>query len=360
MIYADYNATAPLRPAAREALVAALDAYGNPSSIHAAGRAARLQVEEARMHIATAAQCDSSEVIFTSGGTEANALALGCVDAPKMFISAGEHDSIRQNAAEAQISPLTADGVIDLDAAEEALKHAPPRSLVSVHWVNNETGVIQPIPALFDLTQRYGALLHVDAVQAFGRIPLDVPVDLLSLSAHKIGGAMGAGALIVRRGLKIAPLIKGGGQERGRRSGTENVPALAAFGAAAIAAAKDLPAFQKLAIYRDAFEAIIQTIPQVRIMGAAAPRVANTSCFICPPMKANLTLMQLDLADICASSGSACASGKVTASHVLKAMGVDDAGLQSALRFSFGWQSDEKGIKKAAETWTSLAKSAIK
>lgn len=360
MIYLDCNATAELRPEARVAMLAALEETGNPSSVHAAGRTARYRVEEAREIIAKATGFAREEVVFTSGGSEANQLALKGVAAASVFVSAIEHDSVLKNAPAATTLPVTPDGVIDLEKAAQLVAGAGKPALVSCMWVNNETGVIQPVRELLEICNKNGAFLHVDAVQALGRVALDVQPHLLTLSAHKVGGPQGVGALLVREAVPLIAQIKGGGQERGRRAGTENVAGIAGFAAAVTAALRDLAGFQARAAWRDAFEAELLKVPGARIIGQAAPRVANTTLVVCPGRKAELMLIKLDLAGIAASSGSACSSGKVTQSHVLKAMGVSAAEMDSAIRFSFGWKTDQNVLKKAADSWTLLASSDIR
>lgn len=360
MIYLDYNATAPLRPEARAAMLAALEEVGNPSSVHACGRAARFRVEEAREQIARACNAVREDVIFTSGGSEANHLALKGGGATSLLVSAIEHDSVLKNAPGAMRLPVLPNGVLDLVKAAELVAAAPRPALVSVMWVNNETGVIQPIAELLELCNKNGAFLHVDAVQALGRIPLGVKPHLLSLSAHKIGGPQGVGALVVREGVLLTAQIKGGGQERGHRAGTENVAGIAGFGAAAEAALRDMPALTTCSAWRDAFEAALLTVPGTRIMGAEAPRVVNTTLVVCAGVKAETMLIKLDLAGIAASSGSACSSGKVARSHVLAAMEASAAEQDSAIRFSFGYNTQQNVLKKAAESWTQLAKSDIR
>ncbi len=360
MIYLDYNATAPLRPEARAAMLAALDEVGNPSSIHAAGRAARFKVEEAREIIARACNATREDVIFTSGGSEANHLALKGVGATSMLVSAIEHDSVLKNAPSAVRLPVLPDGVVDLVKAAELIAAAPRPTLVSVMWVNNETGVIQPIAELLELCNKNGAFLHVDAVQALGRIPLEAKPHLLTLSAHKIGGPQGVGALIVREGVLLTSQVKGGGQERGHRAGTENVAGIAAFGAATEAALRDMPALTTCSAWQAEFEAELLSVSGARIMGQGAPRVVNTTLVVCAGVKAETMLIRLDLAGIAASSGSACSSGKVTRSHVLGAMDASAAEQDSAIRFSFGYNTQPNMLKKAAESWTQLAKSDIR
>lgn len=360
MIYLDYNATAPLRPEARAAMLAALDEVGNPSSIHAYGRAARFRVEEARETVAAACGFGRDNVIFTSGGTEANHLALHGVQAASRLVSAIEHDSVLKNAPEAVRLPVTPEGMLDLVQTEALIGAAPKPALVSVMWVNNETGVIQPVAALLQICQRHGAFLHVDAVQALGRIPLDVRPDLLTLSAHKLGGPQGVGALLVSNSVPLAPQTKGGGQERGHRAGTENVAGIAGFGAAVAASLHDLPLFEERRVWQAEFEQELLQVKGARIIGADAPRVANTTLVVCPGRTAQMLLIKLDLAGIAASSGSACSSGKLTQSHVLAAMGVQGPEAASAIRFSFGYDTQRNMLKKSAECWTLAMNTDIK
>lgn len=361
MIYLDHNATSPLRASARRSLDAALDVHGNASSVHAAGRIARGRIETAREQVARLAGASPASVIFTSGGSEANALALrGAVAGAaqeedriaRLFISAIEHESVRATAAAlAETVPglklttvgVTQDGTIDLDALRMNLMQGKGRVLVSIMAANNETGVVQPIAKIAKLVRTEGgegALLHVDAVQAAGRIALAFEpsgADYMTLSAHKSGGPQGAGALIVRAGVPLASQIAGGGQEMGRRSGTENVAAIAGFGAAAeeIAASDEMRRIETL---RDRFEdALTKLASDAVIFGLRAERLPNTSNFAIPGVAAETALIALDLDGIAVSSGSACSSGKVKPSHVLLAMGVDEAFARCGLRVSFGW-----------------------
>ncbi len=334
MHYLDHNATSPLRPEARAAMERALDIGGNPSSVHARGRAARAIVEQAREQVAALANADPADVIFASGGTEANALALcgavaGAAEAgarlTRLFVSAIEHDSVLANALalaeraaglRVEIIPVTPDGVIDVAALRVQLREGKGRALIAAMAANNETGVIQPIAEIAALAKEHGALLLVDTIQAAGKIALDYPqADYLTLSAHKIGGPQGAGALIAKATAPLAAQILGGGQERSRRAGTENLSGVAGFGAAA-KAARDFDA-NTLAALRDHFES---RLPKDAIVfGANAPRLCNTSNFVLPGVTAETAIMALDLDGVMASSGAACSSGKVKASHVLKA-----------------------------------------
>lgn len=369
-IYLDWNATAPLHPAARAALAEALEAGGNPSSVHAEGRAARDRVETARAQVAALAGAKPAEVIFTAGGTEANALALRGLapSRPVLILGATEHDSVRANAADlagaVRVETLPVDGAgrPDLEALDRLLAGAGQgRALVSVMAANNETGVLAPVAEIARIAHAHGALLHTDAVQAAGRIPLDraaLGADLLSLSAHKLGGAPGAGALIVRDGIVLARQIAGGGQELGRRAGTENVPAIAAFGAAAAHAAAHIGDWTAIAARRDALERrLLDAVPQAVVHGAAAPRLPNTTMIGLAGLAGETQVMAMDLAGFAISSGAACSSGKVKASHVLAAMGVAAAG--DAIRVSLGPTTSADEIDAFAAAWTAFAARAL-
>ncbi len=359
-IYLDHNATAPLRPEALAAFGAALAQVGNPSSVHAFGRAARNSVERAREQVAALAGCQAAQVVFTGGGTEANNLALSGPRPSHLLVSAGEHDSVLQVDSRREILPLLASGLLDLAALEarlQALRGDGP-VLVSVMFANNETGVIQPIAEIARLVTAAGGLLHCDAIQAAGKLGLDfggLGLDLMTLSAHKLGGPQGVGALVLREPLALAPLIKGGGQERRHRAGTENVAGIAAFGAAAAAAQRDLPKMAELARWRDGFEArLLAKARLARVVGQGSPRLPNTSCVTMAGVKAETQVIALDLAGIAVSSGSACSSGKVTLSHVLTAMGLSAEAASSALRISLGWNSREEELERCLDAWLTL------
>ena len=370
MAYLDYNATSPLRAEAIEA--ASRVPGGNASSVHGAGRAARAVIEGAREKVAALARARALDVIFTSGGSEANALALwgavqGAADAgariTRLFVSAVEHDSVLANAAaiaervpglRLQIVPGTPAGTIDLEALCVVLREGKGRALIALMAANNETGVVQPVAEAAALAREAGALLLVDAVQAAGKIAIPA-ADYVSLSAHKIGAPQGVGALILRDGAPFAPLILGGGQEHGRRAGTENLSGIAGFGAAAELAARDLARAGELAALRDGFEAGLKSAaPDAVIFGAGAPRLANTSNFALPSVLAETALMALDLDGVMLSSGAACSSGKVRPSHVLAAMGVPDGIARCTLRASFGWDSSAGDVEAALGSISSL------
>jgi len=357
--YLDYNATAPVRPAVIEAVRSALGSVGNPSSVHQAGRRARGRVEKARTEVADLVGASSKLVIFTSGGTEANNLALCGVKASRLVISAVEHDSVRGLAdvwqGPVDILPVDRRGQPNLDELERLLSKSEGTALVSVMLVNNETGVIMPVGDIAAISHRHGALVHTDAVQAAGKIPIDfraLGADLMTLSAHKFGGPQGVGALVIRDKLALEPLIRGGGQELRRRSGTENVAGIAGFGVAARLAREGLDDMNRLESLRLTLEAgILERVPYAVIFGEDSPRTATTVCVAVPGIKSETQVMALDLEGICVSAGSACSSGKVTPSHVLKAMGADQESARSAIRVSLGWASTKEDIDRFLDVW---------
>jgi cysteine desulfurase len=356
--YLDYNATAPAKPAAIAAVAAALAETGNASSVHRFGRLARRTIETAREQVAALVNAVPASVVFTGSGTEANNLALhqARADGRFIFVSAIEHDFVLRAAPEAIRIPVTRDGVVDLDALDRLLA-GTSSALVAVMLANNETGVIQPLAEIVRIARAHGASVHCDAVQAAGKLAIDVQalgVDTLALSAHKLGGPQGVGALIVSDRATMRPLLVGGGQERGRRAGTENVAGLAGFGAAAASAASDLPQMQALARLRDATEARLRSIaPNAVVFGGSAERLPNTICVAMPGVAAETQVMALDLAGVAVSAGSACSSGKVKASHVLGAMGMAPLA-SSAIRVSAGWRSTAEDFDHFVEAWTSL------
>lgn len=373
--YLDWNATAPLRPQARAAMLAAADVVGNPSSIHSEGRAARRLIEDARAQVAALVGAEPRDVVFTSGGTEANMLALtpaietAYEKAPRdrLLISAIEHVSVRSGGRFApncvEEIPVTDSGQADLSRFEDRmgkLAKEGRRPLVSIMLANNETGIIQPVAVAAAIAHAAGALLHVDAVQGPGRIDCNISLlgaDLLTLSAHKLGGPKGVGALIKRTDLHLDPQIKGGGQERGLRAGTENVAGIAGFGAAAEAArARLTKEALRMAALRDLLEAgIKQVCSDAVIFGAETDRLPNTTLFAAPGMKAETAVIAFDLEGIAASSGAACSSGKVAPSHVLAAMGVAPELARGAVRVSLGYSTTEHEVTAFLVAWAKLA-----
>jgi cysteine desulfurase len=376
--YFDWNATAPLREAAREAFANALALTGNPSSVHAEGRTARAAVEQAREHVAALVGARPGNVFFTSSGTEANMLALTpAIETPtekqprsRLLLSAVEHVSVRAGGRFAREAieelPVDAQGRLDLAALTAAVAKAP-RPLVSLMLANNETGVIEPVAEAAAIVHAADGLLHVDAVQAAGRIACDIGTlgaDLMTLSAHKIGGLKGVGALVRRSDdIYLAdPLIRGGGQERGLRAGTENVAGIAAFGAAAALASRvrEAEAAHMLGL-RDRLETALQAIlPATVIFGAGATRLPNTILFTAPGMKAETAVITFDLDGIAVSSGAACSSGKVQPSHVLAAMGVSPPLTRGAVRVSLGWSTTEADVEMFLGAWRKLASALSK
>lgn len=357
--YLDYNATTPVRPAVVAAMAEALSQVGNPSSVHGQGRAARARVEAARDQVAALVGARPEQVVFTSGGTEANNLALSGAAATCHIVSAIEHDSVLQAVPKANLLSVTSQGVVDLEALAAQLHSAARPAFVSLMLANNETGVVQPVAEAAGLARQAGALIHCDGVQAAGKIPLSFPdlgVDLLSLSAHKLGGPQGCGALIVGDGAPMQARMRGGGQERGRRAGTENVAAIVGFGVAAQLARDELPGMAEIARLRDWLEREVRrSVPSAVIFGAVAARLPNTSCLGLPGLPAETQVMALDLDGVAVSAGSACSSGKVRPSHVLAAMGVGSDLAASAIRVSLGWRSVAGDIDAFMSAWLKLA-----
>ncbi len=353
MIYLDANATEPLRPEARAALIAALDVLGNPYSVHAAGRAARKVLEDARETIATRFGARAADVVFTSGATEADALALHALGANRrLIVGATEHDAILSPAADAARLPVDSEGIADLAALEALLAGGPP-ALVCLMAANNETGAIQPVARAGEICRRHGALLHVDAVQAAGRMEIalgPLGADSLALSSHKMGGPAGAGALLLAPAhTALSPLIGGGGQERGRRGGTPAVAIIAGFAAAA-AVARNASA---LAPLRDAADRAAMAHGAV-VVGGKAPRLPNTTCLALPGVRADAQVIAMDLSGVCVSAGAACASGKVASSHVLEAMGLGELAGQ-AIRVSFPWNATHADVDAFATAYAHMA-----
>ena len=374
-VYLDWNATTPLRSEARAAMVAAYDLVGNPSSVHAEGREARRLVEEARSTLASAVGALPRNVVFTSAGTEANALALspglrGPSGGPveRLLVSAVEHASVlaggRFPAAKVGHIRVTRAGVVDLDHLKALLKDGPP-TLVSIMAANNETGALQPVAEAARIVHDAGGLLHVDAIQALGKIAFNinaVGADLATFSAHKLGGPKGIGALVVAEGVSgVEPLLRGGGQELNRRAGTENVAGIAGYGAAVRAALQALPEDAKqMATLRDRLENGIRAIAGATIFSDNTERLPNTILFTAPGLKAETAVIGFDLEGIAVSSGSACSSGKVQSSHVLSAMGFDPAVAQGAVRLSLGWSTEPDDINRALEAWRKLGNTLLR
>jgi cysteine desulfurase len=374
-VYLDWNATAPLRPEAKQAMAVAWDISGNPSSVHAEGRHARGLVERARATIAGAVGAPPRSVVFTSGGTEANALALtpglrrgSGFPVKRLLVSAIEHVSVlaggRFPTEVIGSIGVTSAGLVDQDRLRAMLAGGPP-ALVSVMLANNETGAVQPVAEAAEIVHSAGGLLHVDAIQAFGKIAFDIKAmnaDLVTLSAHKIGGPKGVGALVLAEGLLgPEPLLRGGGQELGRRAGTENVAGIAGFGAAAKAA---MPVLDRDAIrlrnLQSRLENGLRQTPEVIVFADAVARLPNTTLFTVPGLKAETAVIGFDLAGIAVSSGSACSSGKVQPSHVLEAMGFGPELAEGAVRLSLGWSTSDADVDRCLQAWRKLADTLLR
>ncbi|USQ93701.1 cysteine desulfurase family protein [Caulobacter sp. RL271] len=357
-VYLDYNATAPLRPEAREALLRALESPANPSSVHAAGRAARDVVERGRAQVGSLVGVPAGSVTFVSGGTEANALAIESAKAAgvqRIIMSAIEHDAVTETAKASslpvEVLPVDSEGVADLTWLAQALE-IPGKTLVCLMLANNETGVIQPVAEASKLVRANDGLLHVDAVQAAGKIAVDfsgLGADTLALSAHKLGGPQGVGALVAGTRATVTRRQHGGGQERGRRAGTENVAGIAAFGAAGKVAQENLASMAKQAQWRDALAQRLKAEGAV-VLGENADRLPQTLCFAGEGFGSEVQVMNMDLAGVMVSAGSACSSGKVKASRVVEAMGRSDLA-PFALRVSGGWASTEDDWIKCGDAW---------
>jgi cysteine desulfurase len=358
MIYLDYNATTPLLPNARLAMVEAFDCLGNPSSIHGHGRAARKILENARTQVSEYFDLPSRNITFTSGATEANNMILKGFER-NVFISAVEHDSILSIRKDAAIIPVDCNGVIELEALARHLKNSLSPSLVCILAVNNETGVIQPINEILKICNTYNAHLHVDAAQAVGKISLAWnSLPSFTISAHKFGGPKGAGALIVNGPLHLKILIEGGGQERSLRAGTENLIGIAGMGSALTTPQFD---WQKLEpLQKKLEENLLKICPEATIFGKKVARVSNTTSIAMPRVQSEVQLMHFDLNNISVSSGAACSSGKVKASHVLKAMGVSDELSRCTLRISYGWKTTEDNIDHCIAAWADLHQAQTK
>jgi cysteine desulfurase len=373
-VYLDWNATTPLRPEARAAMAAAWDLSGNPSSVHAEGRQARRLVEEARHAVAAAVAADARNVVFTSGGTEANVLALtpGLFRKPdppvqRLIVSAIEHASVlaggRFPSEKIEVLGVSREGVVDLEQLRARLADGAP-ALVSVMSANNETGALQPVAEIAEIVHQAGGLLHVDAVQALGKIAIDIKLlraDLLSVSAHKIGGPKGVGALILVEGIAgLDALLRGGGQELGRRAGTENVAGITGFGAAVMAAMASLGDMGRVVKLRHRLEEGLQQTCGTVVFSHHVPRLPNTTLFGALGLRAETAVIGFDLEGIAVSSGSACSSGKVQPSHVLEAMGYGPELARGAVRLSLGWSTTDADIDRCLEAWRKLAGTLLK
>ncbi len=357
MIYLDANATEPLRPAARQAALAALDQLGNPASVHQPGRAARRLLEDARAGLAAQFNTRPQDIVFTSGATEANALAIHTLGrGRRVLIGATEHDAVRAAAPDAAVIPVEADGRVAAAALQALLVGQPP-ALVCLMAANNETGVLHDLAAAADACARHGAVLHVDAAQAAGRDRRDwlgMGAAAVAISGHKAGGPLGAGALLLQAGQAVVPWLRGGGQEQNRRGGTPALPAIAGM-AAALAAPYDAA---RLASWRDEIERFCIRLGAVAL-GAGAPRLPNTTCLAMPGLRADTQLIAMDLAGIAVSAGAACSSGKLAASHVLAAMG-QGALAGQAIRVSLPWNAEAGAVPAFQQAYEAMLARALR
>ncbi|MAS86607.1 MAG: cysteine desulfurase [Micavibrio sp.] len=359
-LYFDYNATTPLRPEALELMMEVYKDIGNPSSVHYWGRLARKHIEHARKILAKAVNTDPSQVVFNSGASEANNTILKHFDEKDIWTSRAEHSSVRNVIPNAPRIPVTEDGIVDLNALEEMLEKGPLPKLISVIFVNSETGAINPVAEIAKLAKKYDVLVHSDAVQALGRIEIDMKamnLDYLSVSAHKIGGPQGVGALIMGACAPETPrLIHGGTQENHRRSGTENAAGVAGFGKGlemALAGREDY--VERLGKMRDTLQAsMLEIVPEMKVMSGDAPRAPNTLNISWPGQQASMLLMNFDLEGVAVSTGSACSSGSMKPSPMLKAMGVSDEEALGALRISMGWNTKPEEVDEFLVRWKKI------
>lgn len=370
MIYLDYNSTSLVRPEVKGAMIEAMEYDGNPSSVHAYGRKALNVLQKARKKLADYINCDLEQLIFTSCGTESNIMVLKGVDAKQIITSTGEHPSVHQTTAGSIRVPIDRNGILDLALLEAALEQSEGRSLVSLIWSNNETGVIQPLKEIVALVKKYDALIHIDAVQCFGKMPIDfeaLDIDFMTIAAHKVGGPIGVAALVIKDKKHIAPLFEGGGQEFGMRSGTENIIMIHAFAALVdVLEQKQEHEWAQYNEFRLFLENDIKNFCQKyklempQFIGSAVERVPNISNITMPGVTSQQQLIEFDMSQIAVSSGSACSSGKVKISRIIKAMSFSEKEAETAIRVSFGWNTKMEDIKAYCECWKTIYSRAIK
>lgn len=363
-VYLDYNATTPIRPEVIRLMGEVMAEPGNASSIHGYGRTARKYIEDARGQIAKVFNVGPQQIIFNSGATEGNNTILKGFSGQRVITSAIEHASIMESGVKAELIPVTPSGLVDLEAFKKLLAQEPKPALVSVMYVNNETGVIQPLAEISKLAKEAGALVHTDVSQAVGRISFtreDLGVDFMTFCAHKFGGPQGAGAIIMAAKAPLPKLLHGGGQERRQRAGTENVAAIAGFGLATEIAMNNLEQYQTLAVKRDKLEEmLLASTNALRIHGRTEPRVANTISLSLSGTTSETLLLALDLEGVAISSGSACSSGTVKPSHVLMAMGVPEEEAKCSLRISLGWNTTDQDIEDFTKAWNNVRQRVLK
>lgn len=362
LIYLDYNATAPIRSEVIELMSDVMKEGGNPSSVHALGRTAKSRLETARSQIAEVLNCRSQMIVFTSGGTEANNMAILNSKRTRLITTNAEHDSVKLSKdcfdGKVDILSINDDGLINLEELKKLFLNDGDQTVVSILLANNETGVLQDIESISKITKDVGALLHVDAIQAFGKIPLDfqsLDVDMMSISSHKIGGPQGVGALVALEKLPVKSSIIGGGQEVGRRGGTENIAGIAGFGLAASMIPTTLEKMKELEEWRNfAEQEILSNASGSKCLGKNSKRLPNVSTIYMPNVRSETQVMNFDLNKICVSSGSACSSGKVKASHVIMAMTNDNEIASSTVRMSMGWNTKREDIDVFISSWLKM------
>lgn len=363
MTYLDHNATSVLRPEVKQAMTEVMDETGNPSSVHALGRKALYRMQTARESIANLVECDREQIIFTSCGTEANMLVVQGTRFDHYVSTETEHPSIFKVLENHPRIEVDGNGILDLKALEAYLKSQDGSVLISLIYANNETGVIQPIDKIVELAKTYKAYVHIDAVQALGKMPLsfkELDIDFMTIAPHKIGGPIGTAALIVKNKTLLYPTMQGGGQEFGYRSGTENVVAIYGFGKLADSLASEDPHMMDIEALRNEMETELAEFcqdlggPEATFIAQKANRAPNVSYMVMPGVTSQQQLIEFDLKNIYVSSGSACTSGKVKASRVLKAMGISDSESECAIRVSLGWNTTKEDIKNYCECWKAI------
>jgi cysteine desulfurase len=355
-IYLDHNASSPVRPQVVEKMLEILGMKGNPSSVHRVGRYAHEKIDLARRTLASFIEAHPDDIIFTSGGTESNNMALQSPLWETIFMSATEHESVYKAVSNPQIIPVLKSGLLDLEVLDRCLSQVlnPEKTLLSIHWANNETGVIQPLEEILTIARKHKVKVHVDAVQVLGKIPFSFKksgVDMMSFSAHKIGGPQGTGALVVQKNITVHPLLKGGGQEKFRRAGTENVAGIVGFGEALNHV--DFGFQDSLKTWHSQMERVLKS-QGGEIFGETSPRLSNTTCVSMMGVPSATQLIAFDLAGIAVSAGAACSSGKITASRILQQMGYSKETAETAIRISSGWNTREEDLLLFQKNWKSI------
>ena len=355
-IYLDYNATTPIRDEVKQRMIEVMGPPLNSSSVHSYGRKAKSYLQNARNSVANLINANNDQIVFTSGGTEANSMIMQSSKHP--LISSVEHDAVMSSSSSPEFIEVNSDGVVNLDKLEARINSTNP-DMISVMWANNETGVIQPINEIVEIAKKFKIHVHCDAVQAVGKIKIDFKssgLNSMAISSHKIGGPVGVGALVLSDPFKINPIIFGGGQERGHRSGTENLIGIVGLGSASDLVSRDCELINNIRSKQKQFEGLLKNnLSNIKIFGDNVERLPNTTCIYMPHLEADAQVIALDLEGYAVSAGSACSSGKVKSSHVLKAMNAEFAANKS-IRISSGWQNNQNDLEKLAHTYIELYK----